>query len=397
MRETLTLFVLALLATTALAGGGSAVKAAGGPVDTAVSTGYAAVKPMLYGYAKLSVGPQSRYVKSGDTAVYEVMLADRHPALKCASDKNEKCVGMEYNYRISVLGLPFGLDYPSEVSVQAGGTKSFKLAVKTGGMDVLDEEAEVSAGVASSTSAAQKILAARPYRFTVSAESGDAYAVDNAVLYVGRSFMPNPPAVPGEETVVKLHAGWNIISVPGAGRPVLNAVDSVSEDTQAISEESAAEIESLPSRHPRKHFFIYLKDEKRYVAFSEALKTMGAAQFRRYLLHNAFWVYTPEDGELVFNVWRFTSYNGMPVTAGWNFIPATRDMKGVSLGEIKNSCEFTRLYMWDGSKQSWYGIGEDHVFDDDEKHSGIVAKAEGDCKLGSEVSPQAPVPPALPD
>jgi hypothetical protein len=185
------------------------------------------------------------------------------------------------------------------------------------------------------------------------------------------------------------------MSLPGVGKYVKNTVADDS-SVSVVSEELAAEVESLPERYPRKYFFVYLKDEGRYATFREAVKIMGPLKFRRYLIHNAFWVYTPEDDELVFNIWRFTSYNGMPVSRGWNFIPVTRDMAGVTLDEVRDGCEFTSLYMWDEVEQDWYKIGLDHEFTDGEVYSGIVAKAEADCKLGADTQ-QVPTPPPLPD
>ncbi len=351
----------------------------------------------------VSVQPTRKYVRNGETAVYAVTVADPHVAVKCASTSNEKCIVEPIIYSIGVSGLPFALNHPGEVRVQPGHKTTFELEVDTSAMimesTVSYEELEVN-------SASQKILARRPYSFTVTAKSEDGAGSGHAVLYVG--VPTTPPTPPGEKVEVELDVGWNIVSLPGVGRPdypvttvkEIIAVDSeaeVSASSAGLSEEVVDEIVALPEIHPRKYFFVYLKDEKRYATFAEAVRLMGAVEFRKYLQYNAFWVYTPVDDEFVFTVWRYTSYNGMPVNAGWNFIPVTKDMEDKSLDEIGGNCVFHRLYMWDSGGQQWYSIGEGHVFGDDEVYGGIVAYADGDCRLGGGDADDIPVPPPLPD
>ncbi|MBD3387877.1 MAG: hypothetical protein GF416_02405 [Candidatus Altiarchaeales archaeon] len=418
MKKTTTLFVLALLATTAWAAN-----------DLAASTGrpaFASAKAVAepdialyrpYDQVKVKIDPSRKYVKNGETAVYYITLADNHPRPICALEEeyDVSCPVPLHTYKIYVNGLPFEIEYPEEVEVPAGDAREFKLVVDTGAPVVeaeialesveahVADDGETVSGSVGASNPTQKILVGKPYYFRVSAKSDDAYGAGKAVLYVGRNIIP---PTPGDEVDVKLYKGWNIVSLPGIGKVVKaptpepyvdGSVPESYEYDYSDAEVSVEDVESLPERHPRMYFFIYLKDENRYATFAEAVRLMGRLEFRRYLQHNAFWVYTPSDEVLSFRVSRFTSYNGMPVGEGWNFIPVTRDMNGVSLDDVSGTCDFQRLYMWDKQDQQWYKIDGSHVFSSRELYTGIVASAEEDCKLGKKYAEPDIEPPSLPD
>lgn len=405
MKDATTILVLVLLAGSAAAGQGllaygRAQPSAGLVVDEA--------KPERPNWVRVSLEPRAAYARSGQQAVYYVKVVDRHPRPMCAVQEGGEidCPVPKVVYEVDVSGLPFVVEHPRTIEVEAGGSETFKLVVDTGSKnEPVHNDDEMKEGVENAIAkkgneVSANHVKAKPYRFKVSVKHSDGYSSSKAsargVLYLtyGSGWPPNPPT-PHETVRVGLQKGWNIVSLPGVGRYV-RAEEPVMYDA-SDAEVSSTEVEAMPELHSRKRFFVYLKEEARYATFGEAVRLMGPLGFRKYLMHNAFWVYSPTDDVLVFQVWRATSYKGMPVSKGWNFIPVTKDMAGTSIEETGSSCEFRHLFLFDAGSQQWESIGTEYVFAGDDTYSGIVARAESDCRLGLYASTEPYSPPNLPE
>ena len=385
MEKIYAVFLVALLATTAMASTLSAVNGTGL---------IKAVNPVLKReFVSAGLWPKVQYVKeTGGMAEYTLAIQDRHPTLLCKmnllgiqengtenSAARPTCFQQPITYEISVRGLPFEVKVPETVTLMPGETKKVDITVYTG------NKVSVEA-VETENNTLQK---ARIYHFdaSVKSKSGDAQDTAKGVLVVGGDNVSPPPIpVPGENVVLKLDQGWSIVSLPGAGRgmPVKTLQENLMTVAVDNGNSTTEEVEKLDAQNPQMRFFIYLKDEKKFASFKEAREIMGPAEFRKYLLQNAFWAYTPEARDLVFHVRKFSSYGGLALKDGWNFIPVTRDMPGKKLSEIGGSCDFQASYLYNSGAQKWEKLGMDDAVSKDYLFSGIVARINGDCKLAEE-------------
>ncbi|MFH1403551.1 MAG: hypothetical protein ABIH11_04700 [Candidatus Altiarchaeota archaeon] len=335
--------------------------------------------------AEVYVNPSYQNVVHGGTAVYYVKLKDNHPVYKCAAladgGASSKCLQKPVEYSVGVSGLPFGLEYPDSVSVYPGSTAEFKIVVDTDEYE--DKQVMGAESTASTDIAVARMPPAREYRFEVYVKAEDGtMGSGKATLNVGWIV---PPIPPGEEVIIKLDKGWNLASLPGDIRYRIMAVDSKMEYA----------VEEVDTMHSGKYFFIYLKDEKRFVSFTDARRILGSDGFRKYLMQNSFWVYTPVEDSLRFRVAEYTTYAGLPIEEGWNFVPVTDDMDGKSLEEVSLDCDFDRAYAWRSSRQSWERMSGYYEFGKSDVFHGFVVKAREDCTLGK-VGETIPTPPTLP-
>jgi len=318
-------------------------------------------------YAKMKIDPPRKYVREGEIATYEVTVYDSSRLIMCEDTQDgvkAMCKREDIKYEVRLEGLPFKAEYPKKIRVPAGGKASFKLAVYTDGHEGSLIKAENDA---------QNILSHRPCSFNVTVKSSHATAYAKGQLYIG---LPTPDYTPVK---VPLSKGWNLVSLPGPSG--LGSYVSVSADMEKAA--------------PGIRMFIWLKDEGKYATFSQARRSMGDAAFQGYLIHNGFWAYAPTDSALLFRIKKFTSFEEMVVDEGWNFLPVTRDMSGRTFESIGGSCDFSAAYFWDGESQSWEMMEDQDTIGEELMFSSIIAKAAGDCELGSVPEP-IPLPPGLP-
>ena len=79
---------------------------------------------------------------------------------------------------------------------------------------------------------------------------------------------------------------------------------------------------------------------------------------------------------------------------GWNFLMVDAFMlyddewnyEPLSMGDMKGSCNFNGMYMWDANDQEWDSSGESSRFDSSDIGKGFLVKVSGDCVLGYDSS-----------
>jgi hypothetical protein len=75
-----------------------------------------------------------------------------------------------------------------------------------------------------------------------------------------------------------------------------------------------------------------------------------------------------------------------PLSAGWNFVGITPDMKGKSLNELKGSCNIEKVWAWNNQELTgegnWDSVSLDNKFNDYVLMKGIVVKVSNNCELG---------------
>jgi len=91
-----------------------------------------------------------------------------------------------------------------------------------------------------------------------------------------------------------------------------------------------------------------------------------------------------------------TPLDDIHLLTGWNFIGITPDMINKELKDIKGSCNFEKVYIFDNRNQEWMSLRVDEDdFDGGSEGMGAVIKVSNDCKLGSSYGNN--VPPGIPN
>jgi len=368
----------------------------------------------------IEISPSEQSINYGDKAVYKIIVADKRQ--ECESDR--ECIQEPYTYFIDVQNLPFLKEYPKQIELDPGESKTIELVVRPYIIDVeentneravssstsggggssatgyaiakptkVKETSIEKANIASSKksevarsiapSAAEKPIEVkqkitgvyRTHKFNVRAMQKNN-PKNQDIAYGVLSIKPkgppiNPPEFPGEDVNIKIYKGWNLISLPGK----LIKFEKISLDKKLVG-------------------FVYIKEQQRYVSLSEAQNILGE-KFGEYLARNSFWVYSYENIELKVKVDREVSYNDIELKKGWNLVPITEDMLGGYLNDIKGDCEFEKLYLWDAASQRWEKIDESYQFSDRLLNYGFLIKVKEDCRLGGAVI--ALTPPAMPE
>lgn len=381
-------------------------------------------------FVDIKISPLKNEIKYGDEAYYWITITDKHRRIKCSA---LPCPYESYTYQIDVMNLPFQKDYPKFVTLEAGQTKTIKLEVSpytlvetlvkvaaqsTGQSTGVETPVDVtqSTGVVESVAVAQpalekgitgKIVSSvakkigftkvsressiaqattsvgpvetsesttvlesttifipryeREYKFTVRVKLKNNPAVQDSATALLRIRLnqPTPPEFPSEETVIELNRGWNLVSLPG----------------------KLVKFSAITKPERKLLSFVYLKDQKRYVTLQQAQKILGN-NFREYLAKNAFWIYSYTDFNLKVQIDKQLSYEGLDLRKGWNLVPITEDMIGGYLSDIKGSCFFEKLYLWDAIKQQWERIDEGYTFGQEHANYGFIAKVGRDCRMG---------------
>jgi len=351
-------------------------------------------------YVDVKIEPTSMNVELGDEAEYYIMVKDLHSAYSNAA--------RGYKYKVSVLDLPFALDYDREITLSSGAEGKIRLGVDTSAIiaaltyesaesevasavpaavalnahnanvavqarEAKMETAQVQAAVANqgavqpatatvSSAAATETVEVAPsvvtsgryYKFRVLVTGSDG---SQATAYAILNILYSPPPPPGKIRL-DMEQGWNLIALPGKG----------SLHQGSCSGEMYA--------------FVYLRDEGRYVTIEEAEDIMGAYALEEYLRLNSYWVYSFNDCYLEFGLEDATGFNELSLGEGWNFVPITQDMKGNSLNDIGGDCNFDRVYYWDAERQDWKNMGNGEKFSESQLYTGFVAKVTDSCDFG---------------
>jgi hypothetical protein len=125
----------------------------------------------------------------------------------------------------------------------------------------------------------------------------------------------------------------------------------------------------------------YVRSTGEYVPVSELGSTMGEADAKEYLRLNAFWVYAFTACVMDFGLVQPTRMSELSLDEGWNFLPVTADMAGLSISDMRG-CRFESVNAWDPAGQGW------RIKDANEKFAGpptigFAAKVHEACRLGS--------------
>lgn len=97
---------------------------------------------------------------------------------------------------------------------------------------------------------------------------------------------------------------------------------------------------------------------------------------------NAFWIYGFESCRITFEITEYQTFNAVDIVQGWNLVPVTVDMKGLSLNDIKDGCTLKSAYRWEEAAQKWQKLNFNKAFSSDDLHKGALVKSENSCVLG---------------
>jgi predicted secreted protein len=364
------------------------------------------VRKVYSDYVDVSIKPKEQHTVIGEPVTYYITITDKHPVStpvpvvpitpitqNTSSPVTEVNITAKriqiYTYTISVYGLPYNSIYPTTVNVPAGSSETFRLRIfpsptetssavkEIGSTATIERAVKVpTERVAKSATEVAKPLQSTPaeavFKFTVQATLSNDPTIrdsDTAILYVKYVETPTPPPFPEPETIeIKLRKGWNLVSVPGKG--------SFTSGTCSVTQKPIS--------------FVYLQDEHRYVSMSEALSIMGKEKLSDYLSTHSFWIYSYEDCSLGFKLESYSTYSGLSISEGWNLLGITKDMVGETIDNIKGSCTFSKIYVWDTDSQSWVQKTGNELIE--EMGYGILVKAVSACKLKENIIQPPPFP-----
>jgi len=349
-------------------------------------------------YVDVKIYPESQEIFYGDETSYKVVVTDKHAVARCVG--NTGCSTQMYTYFVNVRNLPFNKDYEKQVTIEAGGSKTFTLKVFPYAVVVEEEKIEydgemvvtkvVASDIGTSSIETGNAVASeveyvyqedipirtnvyREYKFSVNVkQQGDPSVRDAAYGKLIIKPVISPPEFPTDEITIKLSKGWNLISLPGK--------------LVKFSDNGCTSRKKLLG-------FVYLKEKQKYVTLKEAQDILGN-DFRDYLAKNAFWIYSFDDCELKVKLDLTIDYSGINLHQGWNLIPITEDMVGGYLGDIMEDCNIQKINKWDAVQQEWRTISKEYTFSDWETSYGFIAKVSDYCSLGGV---NILVPPAMPE
>src|SRR3989344_5884277 len=97
------------------------------------------------GDVDIEIYPSESGINYGEKAVYKISLTDKHPVAACMLSCPEPgpcppCKMQEYTYFIDVRNLPFYKEYPKQITLIAGETKTFELTVAPYAVEVPTEQ-----------------------------------------------------------------------------------------------------------------------------------------------------------------------------------------------------------------------------------------------------------------
>ncbi len=158
-----------------------------------------------------------------------------------------------------------------------------------------------------------------------------------------------------------------------------------------------------------KYIFFYDVDDNKYVlTMKDGNPTqrnfdLGPWSTDIYVMHTSVWAYSEKEGDLILR-WGYPGFNSqwfeLPkynLVKGWNFIFRTPNMKGVTFGDFKGTCNVQRLCSYD--RNNWGCMSGSQISDtimiansDSDAGQTIVIKVSDNCNLGE----NAISPPAIP-
>ncbi len=387
-------------------------------------------KPASEGGVDIKIIPTQQTISYGEKASYKVIVTDKHAVLECPI--GSECLPAPLIYRIHIKNLPFQKEYPKEITLSYGGSESFELVVRP--YEVTEEEAveveEVSTTTVTGNAVANKVtnmVISKPikqvqvseavvaetatssasggggraiakreikeevirigpisnlmkrYKFSVTATLRDDYKVQDtasAVLVIKPKspppVPPTPPPFPGEKISIKLHKGWNLISLPGK--------------LIKFDKEGLVKNQKLIG-------FVYIKEKQKYFSLKEAERILGD-ELREYLAKNAFWIHSRNP--MTLNIWidRKVSFEDLVLVKGWNLVPITEDMLGGYLTDVLGDCNLEKINLWNAKSQRWDKIDSGYSFSEYQLGYGFLIKSKDYCKL---VGPEIIAPPPMPE
>ncbi len=224
---------------------------------------------------------------------------------------------------------------------------------------------------------------------------------------------------------VDMKKGWNLLpnyvapslgesgwSIPGVAKETVDSVFLLNAETKSYSpaiksylgegfvktQINGKDVEFVPEEID---FFELVKPV--YPAYDEKF-------FSNYLV-SGMWVHLKADAtaeiafpkdddfmQLFTNIGTNSSFNGVQLYAGWNFLALTPDMRaGVTLNDIKGTCLITRAVFWDAESQSWQEIPPDKLIIEKED-IGLVTtlKVANNCRLSGSIGQTTIAPPEIP-
>jgi len=200
---------------------------------------------------------------------------------------------------------------------------------------------------------------------------------------------------------ISIEKGWNLI----VRAPLLGSYEN--DDTPDSVIDSDSEIK----QGDIKAIYYYFRYENKYLQVypnaQEVINYGRNAQEKPgeafYFAQSPVWVYSSKSGILKYSRHDFPKSGYPALSAGWNFLTITPEMKGVYFKDLKGDCNIQKIASYQGD--SWRVISDsadankniDAVIVNDEQQVGlgIVIKVSNDCTMGISEGeiPSAPVLP----
>jgi len=196
--------------------------------------------------------------------------------------------------------------------------------------------------------------------------------------------------------VKEYKSGWNLIP---------RSVSSTKINTlmPGTPESEKCDLQNSPS-------FFYLPSQNKYSSdkegFSSYIKPIAEEGYAYGSSAGSFWIYFENDCLLTIDREETSMGSKTKLSKGWNFVSATKEMKGKNLGDLTGTCEISSAYFWyngDGGGQEssgWMEIplnGEDDEVYEDSVGMGIILKAGSECELNIGSSSDSGSAPSLPE
>jgi len=168
-----------------------------------------------------------------------------------------------------------------------------------------------------------------------------------------------PPTLPNRNIdAIDLQPGWNLVSLNGelerfessdcnAGRPLVG--------------------------------YVHLSADAAPDSLQEAERRLGS-QFDQHMGENEFWIDSYNACTLRVSV-KPLEQTFATMSRGWNFGPLNDNFMFESLASMDNNCGIEESYLWDAYIQDWQDISQDYVFDEFDKHQGVVINNGNACYL----------------
>jgi len=193
---------------------------------------------------------------------------------------------------------------------------------------------------------------------------------------------------------VKVHIerGWNLLfgvpTIPKYSRPLQEGSTINKEDIIAI--------------------YWYHPFEKEYIQIypGDFQGIPGLADKYAYIMSGASWVYSSRAGDFVYGQIDPVPFEQKKLVAGWNFVGIFKEIKMKKVSQIKGSCEFEKIVLWNDMDQEYIVIDSEERINVEGTHTnfediiiadsdsdvgkGLLIKTANECQLGSVTPPPIP-------